>query len=114
MKSSVRWAISKHLSGKPMRPLPRSCWLAISLADGVAQRVRDLPYNQAPQPSRMPSNRIRLAVSIGLSLPPLPLVAQTADTARVGQPTAACPSCAEWNAPQRPSRIYGNTYYVGT
>jgi metallo-beta-lactamase class B len=24
-----------------------------------------------------------------------------------------CPSCAEWNAPQAPFRIYGNTYYVG-
>jgi metallo-beta-lactamase class B len=25
-----------------------------------------------------------------------------------------CPSCVEWNAPQRPFRIFGNTYYVGT
>ena len=24
-----------------------------------------------------------------------------------------CASCAEWNAPQKPFRIYGNTYYVG-
>jgi metallo-beta-lactamase class B len=24
-----------------------------------------------------------------------------------------CPSCAAWNAPQAPFRIYGNTYYVG-
>jgi metallo-beta-lactamase class B len=24
-----------------------------------------------------------------------------------------CPSCAAWNAPQTPFRIYGNTYYVG-
>lgn len=24
-----------------------------------------------------------------------------------------CPSCAVWNAPQAPFRIYGNTYYVG-
>jgi metallo-beta-lactamase class B len=37
----------------------------------------------------------------------MPLLAQTADT-------AACPSCAEWNSPQRPFRIYGNAYYVGT
>jgi metallo-beta-lactamase class B len=27
---------------------------------------------------------------------------------------AECPSCAEWNAPQKPFRIYGNTYWVGT
>ena len=25
-----------------------------------------------------------------------------------------CPPCAEWNAPQRPFRLHGNTYYVGT
>ena len=25
-----------------------------------------------------------------------------------------CASCAAWNAPQTPFRIYGNTYYVGT
>src|SRR3954452_15404918 len=24
-----------------------------------------------------------------------------------------CPSCAVWNAPQSPFRIYGNSYYVG-
>ena len=27
---------------------------------------------------------------------------------------AECASCAEWNAPQRPFRLYGNTWYVGT
>ena len=36
--------------------------------------------------------------------------AQTPDTARA----RACPSCAEWNAPQSPLRIFGNTYFVGT
>jgi metallo-beta-lactamase class B len=25
-----------------------------------------------------------------------------------------CPSCAVWNVPQKPFRIFGNTYYVGT
>jgi metallo-beta-lactamase class B len=25
-----------------------------------------------------------------------------------------CPSCAEWNAPHAPFRVFGNTYYVGT
>jgi metallo-beta-lactamase class B len=46
-----------------------------------------------------------------------PLMAQTAqpaDTARDATAAIACPSCAAWNAPQRPLRIYGNTYYVGT
>src|ERR1051326_432552 len=27
--------------------------------------------------------------------------------------TPQCSSCAAWNAPQTPFRIYGNTYYVG-
>jgi metallo-beta-lactamase class B len=32
----------------------------------------------------------------------------------VAQSTApACKNCAEWNRPQAPFRIYGNTYYVG-
>ena len=62
----------------------------------------------------MHPNRIRLLASIGLSLSPLSLAAQATDTARAAQPPAACASCAEWNAPQRPFRVYGNTYYVGT
>jgi metallo-beta-lactamase class B len=32
----------------------------------------------------------------------------------VGQSTTKCSSCAEWNRPQKPFRIFGNTYYVGT
>jgi metallo-beta-lactamase class B len=27
--------------------------------------------------------------------------------------TPSCVNCAEWNRPQRPFRVYGNTYYVG-
>jgi metallo-beta-lactamase class B len=44
----------------------------------------------------------------------LPLRGQVADTTPTGYTAAQCPSCAEWNAPQRPVHIYGNTYYVGT
>lgn len=29
-------------------------------------------------------------------------------------PPMVCASCAEWNVPVEPFRIYGNTYYVGT
>jgi len=29
-------------------------------------------------------------------------------------PPALCSSCADWNRPQVPFRIFGNTYYVGT
>jgi metallo-beta-lactamase class B len=38
----------------------------------------------------------------------LPLSVSLAQRAR------ECPSCAEWNEPQRPIRLHGNTYYVGT
>ena len=29
-------------------------------------------------------------------------------------PPKMCPSCATWNAPVDPFRVFGNTYYVGT
>jgi metallo-beta-lactamase class B len=35
-------------------------------------------------------------------------------TVALGQSTTNCSSCAEWNRPQTPFRIFGNTYYVGT
>lgn len=31
-----------------------------------------------------------------------------------GYPEEVCSSCLDWNAPQRPFQIFGNTYYVGT
>ncbi|HKG92077.1 MAG TPA: subclass B3 metallo-beta-lactamase [Gemmatimonadaceae bacterium] len=51
------------------------------------------------------------ALSIAPGLP-LALGAQQPDSARAR--AAECPDCAGWNAPQRPLRIHGNTYYVGT
>lgn len=48
---------------------------------------------------------IHLSLAALLALP-LPLLAQT----RADE----CPSCAEWNVPQQPVRIFGNTYHVGT
>lgn len=39
-------------------------------------------------------------------------VAQTSSTLRV-DPPIACGSCAEWNRPQEPFKLFGNTYYVG-
>jgi metallo-beta-lactamase class B len=29
-------------------------------------------------------------------------------------PSSPCKQCAEWNKPQAPFRVFGNTYYVGT
>jgi metallo-beta-lactamase class B len=31
----------------------------------------------------------------------------------ISDPPAACADCAEWNRPQTPFRVFGNTYYVG-
>jgi metallo-beta-lactamase class B len=42
------------------------------------------------------------------------LVAQESDPLVAAYPADKCPSCAEWNLPQRPFRLHGNTYYVGT
>jgi metallo-beta-lactamase class B len=44
----------------------------------------------------------------------LPAGGQTAGTATAGYSSEQCRNCAEWNEAQRPLRIYGNTYYVGT
>lgn len=38
----------------------------------------------------------------------------SAQTASATPAPAACPSCAVWNAPHKPFRIYGNSYWVGT
>ena len=37
-----------------------------------------------------------------------------ATTRRAATDTVSCASCAEWNAAQRPFRIFGNSYWVGT
>jgi metallo-beta-lactamase class B len=49
--------------------------------------------------------RRRLAL-LALTLAAMPAMAKPAST--------KCASCAAWNVPQTPFRIYGNTYYVGT
>lgn len=40
--------------------------------------------------------------------------AQADDPLTRPYPDSACSSCAEWNQPQAPVRIHGNTWYVGT
>lgn len=46
-----------------------------------------------------------------LLLVPAIAIAQTTDSA---PPTPRCPSCAEWNAPHAPLKLFGNSWYVGT
>ena len=55
----------------------------------------------------------RFFVSLLLLAVAAPLAAQ-ALPARPAYSAEECSSCAEWNAPQRPFRILGNTYFVGT
>ena len=43
---------------------------------------------------------------LALTLAAVPVAAE--------QTVTPCASCAAWNVPQAPFRIYGNTYYVGT
>ncbi len=55
----------------------------------------------------------RFALFVTSVLAAVSLRAQSTDTV-VPHHVPPCPSCAEWNAPHAPFRVYGNTYYVGT
>jgi metallo-beta-lactamase class B len=48
-------------------------------------------------------------VGLALTAPATSTVAQPIPDAPI-----ECPRCAEWNVAQKPFRIFGNTYYVGT
>lgn len=52
---------------------------------------------------------IPLALCLGHCAAPL----QNAVPLRSADPPTVCDSCEEWNKPQPPFRIFGNTYYVG-
>lgn len=54
-----------------------------------------------------------LALALALALP-VSAVAQKTDSLVAPYSAEECPSCAGWDAPQKPLRVFGNTYYVGT
>lgn len=56
----------------------------------------------------------RLWLTLAMAVLTRSLGAQSPDSARAGYTAAECASCAEWNLPQRPMRLFGNSYYVGT
>ncbi len=63
----------------------------------------------------LPISLRALAVIALVPLVPIAsLQAQGSDTTHTHPAVPPCTSCAEWNAPQQPFRIFGNTYYVGT
>jgi metallo-beta-lactamase class B len=57
---------------------------------------------------------MQLRLSAAAVLLPAALAAQPADPLTAPYSAEACPSCAGWNVPQPPLRLFGNTYYVGT
>ena len=60
--------------------------------------------------------RLRAPLAL-ISILALPLSAQSpakVDYRSFDYGPAQCPSCAEWNAPQEPRHIFGNTWFVGT
>jgi metallo-beta-lactamase class B len=75
-------------------------------------RLRDSDHLRAiaafpldPSASRtVPLRRLVVTLAAALLLP----------AAIAAQGARECPACAEWNTPQRPLRIFGDTYFVGT
>lgn len=56
-----------------------------------------------------------MVATVGSSVPGMPLVSRLmAQDVDVVPPTPNCSSCAEWNRPYAPVRLFGNTWYVGT
>jgi metallo-beta-lactamase class B len=73
--------------------------------------VSATPVIHPSMPARVPASAALVTLLVAA---PGALAAQGADTARAAAPVPVCQSCAEWNAPQRPFRIHGNSWYVGT
>ncbi len=76
--------------------------------------IRRRPYIVVMNDFLMARLRVLGILSLSIALPTTAR-SQAPDSARAFNYTAAqCPSCQEWNVPQRPMRISGNTWYVGT
>jgi metallo-beta-lactamase class B len=52
--------------------------------------------------------------ALAATLMSAPLLAQAGGDAHGDSARTRCSSCAEWNQPQRPFRVFGNTWWVGT
>jgi metallo-beta-lactamase class B len=50
----------------------------------------------------------------GRRIASLALVVMTSPLAAQSYTAQQCPSCAEWNAPHAPVKLFGNSYFVGT
>jgi metallo-beta-lactamase class B len=101
----TRAAVRDSIAGTPGAPRP---------SDPVTIAPPEVMTAAAHTAPRQPA---RLALAGALASLPLlaaaPLSAQTPDTARAAREWR-CDACPEWNRPQPPFRVHGNTYYVGT
>jgi metallo-beta-lactamase class B len=95
--------------GGVLAPGQSASWFEYSprLFGGVRVRLLAAGANVQPHRSRatMPRSSLCALAALLLSVPCVPSLAQQA---------RECPACAEWNVPQRPFRLHGSTYYVGT
>jgi metallo-beta-lactamase class B len=60
-----------------------------------------------------PPLRTSTAAALAVALVALSPVRSTAAAGLRADPAKKCDSCAAWNAPHEPFRVFGNTYYVG-
>lgn len=58
--------------------------------------------------------RLSLLLALAAVISPATLVAQSADPLVAPYPAELCSSCAGWNAAQRPFRLHGDSWFVGT
>src|SRR5215208_5617892 len=52
-------------------------------------------------------------LTTALALATVLLVLAALASGQTGANQSSCADCPEWNKPQQPFRVYGNTYYVG-
>ena len=53
-------------------------------------------------------------MNMTLRLPFIALIVSLASVVSAADRTTPCEQCAAWNVPQKPFKLYGNSYYVGT
>ena len=79
--------------------------------------ARSFPPRRSPDERSARGVRLLAAAAlVALAAIPVGRAAAQGDAAppAAGYTPAECPSCAEWNAPAAPRRLFGDTYWVGT
>ncbi len=87
-----------------MKPRPRACpWRDVADELSNPHKIESMrKRNHLPNPTR------------ALALAGFLLLLAALAWGQQGAPvSSSCANCPEWNKPQQPFRVYGNTYYVG-